>query len=59
VSLDRYDEAKSVIEQAAAQKLESVGTRLPLLDLAFLRGDEAGMQREVSRVAEHPTNPSY
>ncbi len=57
VSLDRYDEAKSVIEQAAAQKLESLGTRLPLLDLAFLRGDEDGMQREVSRVAGTSDEP--
>jgi tetratricopeptide (TPR) repeat protein len=57
VSLDRYDEAKSVIEQAAAQKLESLGTRLPLVDLAFHRGDEAGMQREVARVAGTSDEP--
>src|SRR5712671_3859396 len=57
VSLNRYDEAKTVAEQAAAQKLESLGTRLPLMDLAFIRGDEAAMQREVSRVAGTSDEP--
>jgi eukaryotic-like serine/threonine-protein kinase len=57
VSLNRYDEAKAVVEQAAAQKLESLGTHLPTMDMAFIRGDQSAMQHEVSRVAGTSDEP--
>ncbi len=48
VSMNRYDEAMSVAEQAVTQKLDSPGVHGTFFRLAFLRGDQAGMQREVS-----------
>jgi len=48
LSLNRVDEARAVAEQAAAQKLDSRGTHHVLFGLAFLRGDQASMEREVS-----------
>jgi serine/threonine protein kinase/Flp pilus assembly protein TadD len=48
LSLNRLDEARAVAEQAAAQKLGSRGTHHILFSLAFLRGDQASMEREVS-----------
>src|SRR5260370_28180438 len=46
--LNRGDEARAVHAQAAAQKLDSRGTHHVLFGLAFLRGDQASMEREVS-----------
>jgi serine/threonine protein kinase/Tfp pilus assembly protein PilF len=57
VALNRYDEAKTVAEQASAQKLDSIGTHLPLFDIAFIRGDHATVQREVSRAAGTSDEP--
>jgi len=56
--LDRYEKRTSVIEQAARQKLESVGPG-SIMDLAFLRGDEAVCSGKSRLWPEHPTNPSY
>jgi tetratricopeptide (TPR) repeat protein len=50
LSLNRLDEARAVAEQAATQKLDSRGTHHILFSLAFLRGDQASMEREVSGV---------
>ncbi len=44
-SLGRYDEAKTVTEQAAAQGLGSASDAFSLYTMAFDRGDKAGMQR--------------
>ncbi len=44
-ALGRYDEAKTVIEQGAAQGLGSPTDAFTLYALAFVRGDVAGMQR--------------
>jgi tetratricopeptide (TPR) repeat protein/predicted Ser/Thr protein kinase len=44
-SLNRFDEAKSLAEEAASKKTEGTGTYSVLLDLAYLRGDRAGVQR--------------
>jgi serine/threonine protein kinase/tetratricopeptide (TPR) repeat protein len=46
-SLGRYDEAKAVIEQATAQGLESPTGAFSLYTMAFIRGDNAAMQRAV------------
>jgi eukaryotic-like serine/threonine-protein kinase len=44
-ALGRYDEAKTVMERAAAQGLASTTDAILLYTLAFARGDKAGMQR--------------
>jgi eukaryotic-like serine/threonine-protein kinase len=58
LSLNRYDEAKAVADQAVAQKAEPWSIHNMLYELAFLRGDEAAMRHEVERAAgkvEEPT----
>jgi tetratricopeptide (TPR) repeat protein len=47
VSLNRFDEAKAVCEQAITGKADSPDVHEVLFVLAFMRGDEAAMQREV------------
>jgi len=47
LALNRYDEAKIIAEQASAQKLDSLGTHVPLFYIAFIRGDRSAMQSEV------------
>jgi tetratricopeptide (TPR) repeat protein len=39
LSLNRFDEAKSVAEQGMAQKLGGVNVRIVLTDIAYIRGD--------------------
>ena len=46
--LDRYDEAKAVAEQAIAQNADSMGIHEVLFEIAFIRGDGAGMQRQIA-----------
>ena len=55
--LDRYDEAKAVAEQAIAQNVDSFGVHAVLYDIAFIRGDAAGMQREIAWAAGKPEEP--
>jgi eukaryotic-like serine/threonine-protein kinase len=57
VDVNRYDEAKSVAEQAVAQKLDSGGLHTAFLRVAFLRGDQAGIEREVSWAAGRVDEP--
>jgi eukaryotic-like serine/threonine-protein kinase len=45
--LNRYPEAKAVLQKQVALKLDSVGDHRDLYILAFLEGDTSGMQREV------------
>jgi serine/threonine protein kinase/tetratricopeptide (TPR) repeat protein len=47
-STNRFAEARAVAEEAVAKKLDSTGTHLTLFDLAFLRGDMEGMNKEVA-----------
>ena len=54
VDVDRYDEAKNVAEQANVQKADSIGPHLALFRMAFIRGDQAGMEREISWAAGTP-----
>jgi tetratricopeptide (TPR) repeat protein len=51
MALGRYDEARAVDDQAIAQKTDSFSTRLIGYQLAFIRGDQAGMQHEFEKVA--------
>ncbi len=56
-NLNRFDEAKAIVDQANAQKLDSVATHLLGLQMAFARGDQAGVQREVTWAAGGPNEP--
>jgi serine/threonine protein kinase/tetratricopeptide (TPR) repeat protein len=49
--LDRYDEAKAIAEQAIAQNADSMGIHVSLYEIAFMRGDNAGMQRQIAWAA--------
>jgi serine/threonine protein kinase/tetratricopeptide (TPR) repeat protein len=55
--LDRYDEAKAIAEQAIAQNVDSLGVREALYAIAFIRGDAAGMQREIAWAAGKQEEP--
>ncbi len=57
VALNRYDEAKTIAEQASAQKLDSIGTHFPLFAIAFIRDDRSAMQRELSWAAGTSNEP--
>jgi tetratricopeptide (TPR) repeat protein len=47
--LNRYDEAKAVAEQAIAQKIDPWSLHMMLYWDAYVRGDQAAMQREVAQ----------
>jgi eukaryotic-like serine/threonine-protein kinase len=53
-ALNRFDEAKTVAEQAVAQKLDGSGVHLVLSDIAFMRGDQAGYDHEMARSVGTP-----
>ncbi|HKS95292.1 MAG TPA: tetratricopeptide repeat protein, partial [Terriglobia bacterium] len=53
-SLNRFDEAKAVNDQAIAQKADSDVIHWELYELAVIRGDEAAAQREVAWSAGKP-----
>jgi eukaryotic-like serine/threonine-protein kinase len=48
IGLNRLDEAQSAIDEAVTRKLDDPVLHENIYDLAFLRGDAAGMEREVS-----------
>ena len=48
LTANRSDEAKAVAEQAVGQKLDSFGVRIMLYHIAYTRGDQDGMQRQVA-----------
>jgi serine/threonine protein kinase/tetratricopeptide (TPR) repeat protein len=47
--LDRFDEAATVLQQAARRNLETEDFVVYRYYLAFLKGDNAGMEREIAR----------
>src|SRR5713101_1011650 len=53
-SLDRLDEAKTIIDQAFARKLDGGALRGNLYVLAFLRGDNSLMEQQVAWAAGKP-----
>jgi DNA-binding winged helix-turn-helix (wHTH) protein/tetratricopeptide (TPR) repeat protein len=57
ICLDRYDEAKAAIDQALSRKLEPPQHQYMLYSIAFLKGDDAEMQRVVESVAGGPVEP--
>ena len=56
-ALNRHDEAKAIAEQAIAQNVDSFGVHMVLYGIAFMRGDAAGMQREIAWAAGKPDEP--
>jgi tetratricopeptide (TPR) repeat protein len=56
-ALNRLEEARAIAEQASRKKLDGVGTHITLMELAFLRGDQAGMEREVAWSRGGPEEP--
>jgi eukaryotic-like serine/threonine-protein kinase len=48
IALQRLEEAQNVIDQAFARKLDDPSMHADLYALAFLRGDPAGMEREMA-----------
>jgi len=57
MALNRYDEAKAVAEQAVAQKAEPWSIHVNLYQIAFIRGDDGAMQREVEQATGKVQEP--
>ncbi len=47
LNLNRYDEARAVIEQALANKVDFIDIHEILFKIAFIQGDAAAMQRQI------------
>ena len=54
IALQRLEEAQNILNQAFARKLDDPSMHADLYALAFLRGDAAGMEREVVWSAGKP-----
>jgi tetratricopeptide (TPR) repeat protein len=54
IGLDRFDEAKAVVRDAAARGLESSTLHVRALDLAFVAGDRAAVEDRVRSAALRP-----
>jgi eukaryotic-like serine/threonine-protein kinase len=54
LSVDKFDEAETLISQAAANKIDSVDLRILLYDLAFLKKDVPGMKTQVEWSKDKP-----
>jgi len=50
IALGRYEEARAILDQAAAETSESLSTKSISYQLAFIRGDQAAMKRIVDSV---------
>jgi len=48
LSLNRFDEARAVADEAIAKKADSRAIHFSLFDLAFLKGDQAAMEKELA-----------
>jgi len=46
-ALNRFDEAKTVAEQAVAEKADGTAVHIVLTDLAYMRGDRASYEHEL------------
>ncbi len=57
IGLNRFEEAKQVLQNAIGQKLETEMMHLRLYHLAFLRGDEAGAKEQLDWAATK--SPGY
>jgi eukaryotic-like serine/threonine-protein kinase len=57
--LNRLDDAKNILEQARARKLDHSILHVVTYDLAFLNGDTAGMQQQVEWATGRPGDEAY
>jgi len=57
ISMNRFDEARAVYDQAAANKIEPRTTRFGRFQLAFLRGDRAAQERIAAEGAGSAAEP--
>jgi serine/threonine protein kinase/tetratricopeptide (TPR) repeat protein len=57
LSLNRYDEAKAIAEQAMAQKTAPWTIYMTLAHLDFIRGDESDLQQQLAHSAGRPEEP--
>jgi len=57
LQLNRYDEAKAIVDQSIAQKADSWTMHLVTYQLAFIRGDENAIRQELAQVAGKPYEP--
>lgn len=55
--LDRYDESQAVLEQAAANHIDAPSLHFTKMDLAFIRGDMAGVEHEIGWATGKPDEP--
>jgi serine/threonine protein kinase/tetratricopeptide (TPR) repeat protein len=54
ICLNRFDEAKQVIQEALAQKLESTPMRSHRYSIAFVQGDAAAMKQQIDWAGGRP-----
>jgi eukaryotic-like serine/threonine-protein kinase len=57
LSLNRYDEAKAIAEQAIRQKTAPWTVYMTLAHLDFIRGDESDLQHQIEHAAGRPEEP--
>ncbi len=57
LSMNKFDEAQAIYDQAAANKMEPRTTRFGRLQLAFLRGDRATQERIAAEAAGSADEP--
>ena len=57
LALNRFDEARSVAEQAVSRKADSLVIHWTLADLAYMRGDWAAYDHEIDRGKGTPDEP--
>jgi eukaryotic-like serine/threonine-protein kinase len=55
--LNRYDEARAIADQAIAQKIDPWSIHITTYHLAYLRGDEDTMRKELDAAVGHPQEP--
>lgn len=54
LALNRPEDAKATIEQGLARGVDSLSLQLALYHVAFVRGDEQGMQQQLARMTGRP-----
>ncbi len=54
IHLNRFAEAKQVIQEALSQKLESTAMRSHFYSIAFVQGDAAGMKQQIDWAGGRP-----
>jgi tetratricopeptide (TPR) repeat protein len=55
--LNRFDEAKSIAEEAVAKKLDGAGVHFVLLDMGYIRGDQAAANQQLESVKGTSVEP--